>query len=202
MRLIAILLLFYVTDAICQQGNSVALADQGLKAYPIASGIIQYKISGDGDGEASLHFSDWGWSSKLESKYSYSRYGQSTEAHTIELRNGDFLYNAKPKSGKGVVNRDTKLSELLTYKDPVESWEALWMTNGGKKTGTEEILSVSCDVWTFAGGITKRIWVSNGLLYKIEKEIGGLTVIWTATTYSPEVDIPENTYQLNGIDWQ
>ncbi len=184
-----------------QEGNSEELASKDLKPFNAQSGIIEYEITGDGAGKATLIFSQWGWQQKTETQYTYSQYGVSSEEQRITLRNGDFLYDVKPPSTAGKRTKDKSISDLLGYKSRDEAWAASFLSKGGIMTGKEDLLGLECQVWTFEKGSIKKLWVSNGLILKSEKKIGKLQIITTASKVDLDASVEANQFLLAGIDW-
>ena len=199
-RFFCFLLFAVSTPILAQEGNFQDLSDKGLTPFPWQQGVVIYEISGDANGTAELTFSQNGWRQIMKSDYTYKQYGVEAQSGKTEIRNGDFLYEVKNGGSKGKSTKDKSLSDLLGYKEPQASWDALYTSQSGTKTGTENILNYECDVWTFEKGITNKIWSYKGLILKSEKMVGKLKVTSTATSFEEKDNIDES-FAIEGVTW-
>jgi len=197
-----LILVCFSNISFSQKGNFQELSDKKLEPFPMPSGQIQYTISGDATGIATLLFSHFGWRQKMSTAYSYTQYGVEGKADKIEIRNGDMLYDIKVDKDMGTSNEDKSLSQLLAYKKRPEAWEAIMLSQGGTKSGTEKILDRDCDVWVFEKGLLKKLWLYEGVPLKSEKMIGKLSVITTALSIEEMELVAAKNFELEGVEWR
>ena len=185
-----------------QRGNYSALVAKDLKRVSMKSGMIEYKLSGDVKGTEVLYFDQWGWREKTIRKYTYSKYGISSDENRVELRNGDFTFRGNFKTGKGSATQNKLESSMLRYKSRAEVTQTIMESRNGTFVGEENILGKLCTVWEFPRGLTQKIWVHEGLILKQEQRIATLTIISTATNIQFDSSYSDGDFMVEEIVWQ
>lgn len=185
-----------------QGGNYAALVSKDLKRVSVQSGMIKYELSGDVEGTEVLYFDQWGWLEKTVRKYTYSKYGISSDENRVELRNGDFTFRGNFKTGKGSVTENKLESSMLRYKSIAEVTQTIMESRNGTKVGEENILGKLCVVWEFPRGLVQKVWIHEGLILKREQRIATLTIISTATDIEFDQSYSETDFMVEEIVWQ
>ncbi|MEQ8238783.1 MAG: hypothetical protein RIA69_06205 [Cyclobacteriaceae bacterium] len=183
---IAFLSLFFTLSA---QDQAKKISENHLKKYPIEKGSVTYTITGDATGDAFRTFDDFGIRDRFISNVEINKYGTVDRTNTTVLSLGDYSYSVKNDDLKGKKLKDSRLMDLLKYKSPRESIDAVMIADGGTKAGTKVILDKKCTKWVFDTGITTEIYEWNGLVLKIVKELPGIKyqIVAKELTENPEI---------------
>lgn len=187
---------------VSQTGNHAVLVDKDLKRIPVKSGMITYELSGDVEGTEVYYFDEWGWLEKTIRKYTYSKYGISSDENRVELRNGDFEYRGNFKTGKGSMTEKKLESSMLRYKSSEEVNQTLLESRNGTVVGEENILGRLCTIWEFPRGLIQRLWVHEGLILKREQRIATLSVISIATEIQFDQAYTQDDFMVPEINWK
>ncbi len=162
---------------------------EDLKFFPEKSGIIQYKMTGFMNGKQTVYFDDYGYKKyMIEQEMLY--FDAPNNSITYIVR--DSAYSIDVIKNNGYKFQDPeKTAYIVAYtkaKDPNTAYQELYKSFGGKVIGKEKIKNVECEIWEMSAG-TKKIWLGNGINYKIElKESGKIGTI--------EVTQIDNTIQF------
>lgn len=194
---------FLLSSAIAhsQSGNSEHLVDKGLTRMSLESGRITYHIGGDATGTATLTFDRDGWRQILEKEFTFEKYGITSTIKTTELVDGDYTFTINYDNQKGQKTKDSRWSDLLSYKSLEESVEAMMEDAGGMPQGDTTLLNRPSNIYLFQNGSIKSIWEWQGIPLKELKSLGGLNIIMTATQFE-EMEISEESFALPpGITW-
>ena len=203
MRLITPLLLIVCSTSFGQvTGNSDEINEKSKPKFALQAAIIHYKISGDGTGNATLHFDRNGWRKIEHQNLSLKRYGITSTEKTVEYVDGDYIYKANLDSKKGRKQFDKSWSGLLNYKSKEETISAIMTTKGGSEEGTEMLLDKECTVWKFESGTIAELWEWDGMPLKVVKKLPGITYEITATSIETLDSIPDELFKsLEAITW-
>ncbi len=195
--------LFFCNFFVCigQKGNHTALVDKDLKRVSVKSGMITYELSGDVEGTEVYYFDQWGWLEKTIRKYTYSKYGISSDENRVELRNGDFQFRGNFNTGKGSKTEKKLESSMLRYKSSEEVTKTILESRNGTIVGEENILGRLCTVWEFPRGLIQRLWIHEGLILKREQRIATLSVISTATSIEFDQSYSSQDFVIEEIVW-
>ena len=196
------LLFFNFFVCIGQKGNYSALVGKELKRVSAKSGMITYELSGDVEGTEVYYFDEWGWLEKTIRKYTYSKYGISSDENRVELRNGDFFYRGNFKTGKGSMTEKKLESSMLRYKSREEVSKTMLESRNGTIVGEENILGKLCTVWEFPRGLIQRLWIHDGFILKREQRIATLNVISTAISIEFDQEYTNDDFYVPEIEWQ
>lgn len=203
MKLITPLIFLLATSSFAQiEGNSQKINQNNKPKYVLENATINYVISGDGTGDAVLHFDRNGWRSIESRNLTISRYGVTSTERTIELIDGDYIYKANIDSKKGKKSMDKSWSGLLNYKSKEETLAAIMQSRGATKSGEESLLDKTCTVWQFESGTISELWEWEGVPLKIVKKLPGITYEITAQSIEELKEMPQNLYQeLETVSW-
>ncbi|SNT35356.1 hypothetical protein SAMN05421640_3484 [Ekhidna lutea] len=173
-----------------QAKTAEELREEDLKKYSIESAEINYKISGDADGEELMAFNDFGWMSLRQQTMTFELYGITSTQSVYEITDGDFVYRLNPDDSTYSIRKDYKWSQQASYKNPEQVSEAILFSMGGKQQAYKTHLEKNCQVWTFEGKAIQELWVWNGLVLKRKAKLGDRLIETTATKIT--IDISPN----------
>ncbi len=186
--------------------------DNKLKRYEAKSGIIQYKmtINGNvmgsqitGSGTESLYFKDWGNLELVEEKSTTTTktniFGQknteTTQAHTMsKLDNGE-SYHVDFDKQQIFLRRDMAMDLTKTYAggDVNKTGKEMLEGMGGKVVGTEKFLGYNCEIWEIMGA---KQWMHKGAVLKLEMTVMGIVTIKEATSAKFNVSVSDSNFKL------
>ena len=188
-------------------------AQNKLKRYDIKSGIVEYatttsgKVMGstiDGNGTDKLFFKDWGAIELKESmltqttamKFLGKASTETEETHTmVKLDNGE-SWSVDFNKKQIYASRDMAMDMIMANQPDADAGkvgESMLESMGGKKTGTEQFLGYSCDVWEIMNG---KQWIHKGLMLKMEMTVLGITTKTEATSVKLDVSVPDANFNL------
>ena len=195
MRLLFITLLFPAYFfAIGQPGNGNALATEELKPFGTPYGTINYKVIEGGEGSVELKFDLYGMFTAGLHQVKFSLYGIDASMKELTIRDGDFQYIYDLDKNRGRVKSNKTQSDLLRYKSPKETREAMFSVNNGKMVGMETILDKPVEHWLFESGQLQEAWIWEGILLKAKVKKPKVTYTYEATSIDlnkPEIRYPE-----------
>lgn len=154
--------------------TSQQMGKEGYKRYGIESGIIETKLSGMQQGTETVYFDHWGM---REAKYSHTKMemmGVKRESKIFTLIDGEWIYNVDLTTNKGTKIKNpmiASIAEQTGEKDFMQLGEEVLEKMGATKTGTEEILGKTCDVWE-AQAMNMRLLVWKGIPFKTTVSLG------------------------------
>lgn len=192
----------YVCSVFAQEGNSETFVDEGLKRFTESkSGKIVYEITGDASGEMIYLFDSWGWVESTSRKMEYTLFGMKSEEDRIEFRDGDFTYNIDMKTSKGKQAKNKDTSDLLRYKSPRETIDAVNAKAGGTISGTDTVLNKEVNIWKFASGNTLELWEWKGIILKGKRKLSKVVYEFTATSidlnWTSDIKLPDGIVYEN-----
>jgi len=147
---------------------------EDLKFFPQKNGIIQYKMTGFMEGKQTVYFEDYGLKYMIEQDMLY--FDAPNNSMTYIVRDSSYSIDLIKQNGYKFLDPE-KTAYITTYtqaKDPNKAYQELYKSYGGKVIGKEKIKNVECEIWEMSAG-TKKIWLGNGLNYKIELKESGRT---------------------------
>lgn len=164
-----------------QAKTAEELRAQDLKKYAIESAEIKYEISGDAEGEESMVFTDFGWTSLKKQTMTFELYGITSTQSVHEITDGDFVYRLNPDDSTYTIKKDYKWSQQASYKTPDQVSEAILFSMGGQQIEDAILMDKKCQVWTFEGKAIQELWVWNGVVLKRKAKLGDRNIETTAT---------------------
>jgi hypothetical protein len=187
-----------------------ALCASETKLYDIKSGKVEYSIKGSGNmmgmvqtetvGKKRLIFDDYGRRSLTEEvKLTKETTGGQTnknKTHTLIYMNGAIVYHVDFDNKRITRSQNPALAMgtmMGAGSDMRKAGEAMMKKMGGKKTGTDRVAGVTCDVWELMG--TKQC-IYKGITLKIESDIMGMKSLETATKASFNISLPDDAFKL------
>ena len=154
--------------------TSQEMGKEGYKRYGVESGIIETKLSGVQNGTETIYFDNWGM---REAKYSHTKIemmGVKRESKIFTLIDGEWIYNVDLSTNKGTKIKNpmiTSIAEQTGEKDFMQLGEEVLEKMGATKTGTEELLGKTCDVWE-AQAMNMKLLVWKGIPFKTTVNLG------------------------------
>jgi hypothetical protein len=167
------------------------------KRYKIKSAIVEYELSGNQTGTATLYFDNFGMQEATYESSVLEIYGDSQQLETVSYLLGFWQYTLDVEAGTGTKTKNTVLESLVMNSDGDLEQLGLKMfrSMGGKLSGTEEMLGKTCDVWELKSMGTK-IWVWKNIPLKSVTEMMGLNIIRTAISLQENVVIPAEKLEI------
>jgi len=221
MKKLSIILSLFIVITSCK-GNENKSADSlatktekqenKLKRYEAKSGIIQYKMTMNGNvmgsqikgsGTESLYFKDWGSLELLEEKSTTTTttniFGQTntetTSVHKIsKLDNGE-SYHVDFDKKTIFLRRDMAMDMNTVFAggDVNKTGKQMLEGMGGKMIGNEKFLGYNCEVWDIMGA--KQL-MYKGAVLKLEMTMMGITTIKEATSAKFDVSVSDKYFKL------
>lgn len=185
-----------------QPGNSGELAELGLKKFPIEKGKIEYLISGNATGKATLYFDRYGWRSSLVTEMSLKQFGVESYEHTLEIWDGDYFAKVDLIMKKGTKKKDDRWSQLARYKEASEIPGIFYSNDGGTYVGAEILLERETSKWTFVKGIVQAVNDWNGIALRTSKKLPGLVYEVVATSITEDTPDPSFFDLPDSISWE
>lgn len=167
------------------------------KRYKIKSAIVEYELSGNQTGTATLYFDNFGMQEATYESSVLEIYGDSQQLETVSYLLGFWQYTLDVEAGTGTKTKNTVLESLVMNSDGDLEQLGLKMfrSMGGELSGTEEMLGKTCDVWELKSMGTK-IWVWKNIPLKSVTEMMGLNIIRTAISLQENVVIPAEKLEI------
>ncbi|HTL47403.1 MAG TPA: hypothetical protein VL688_05005 [Verrucomicrobiae bacterium] len=157
--------------------------------YGLESGVVKYDITGAQTGNETVSFDQWG---RRESRKTSVNGGKNKKGETfLTLFFPDFIYfvDLAKKSGHKWKNNFWD-----TFPEGEYTSEAIQKL-GGKKTGTEDILGKTCDVWDIPAAQT-HLWVWNRIPLKMTRQIQEGEIVSAASALQENVAVPEENFAV------
>lgn len=174
---------------------------QDLKYFPEKSGIIQFKLTGFMEGKQTIYFDDYGMKYMVEQDALY--FDAPNNSITYIIRDSSYSIDIIKNDGYKFV--DPEKSAYITYytqtKDPNKAYQELYKSYGGKVIGTEKIKNVECEIWEMSAG-TKKIWLANGINYKIELIESGKTGIIELTQFDNNIAFEKDFFDKPDVPFK
>lgn len=196
MKKLLVLPLLWTCITLHGQGNSQELLDRGLLKFPIERGKVEYVITGNATGKATLYFDRYGWRSVLITEMTMKQFGVESAESSKELWDGDFWFKADLKTNKGAKKQDDRWSQLVRYKEPAAVPGILFTNDGGVNAGTELLLEKETIRWLFPKGIVQSLNEWGGITLRTTKKLPGLVYEITAITLSENQEIDPKVFEL------
>ncbi len=196
MRKLLALPLLWTCFILQGQGNSQELLNKGLQKFPIERGKVEYSISGNATGKATLYFDRYGWRSVLITEMTMKQFGVESAESSKELWDGDFWFKVDLKTNKGTKKQDDRWSQLVRYKEPSEVPGILFTNDEGVNAGPELLLEKGTTRWLFPKGIVQSLNEWSGITLRTTKKLPGLIYEITAITLSENPEIDPRVFEL------
>ena len=164
-------------------------AVEASRRYPeLKSAIIKYKVSGMNNGTETVYIDDWGRREAIYKKFTTKMMGIDLERNfmTLITENGKWVYNIDLNS-KTAIRMDNKGFKALQGN----SGSNMDVAIGAVKTGTEEILGKTCDVWK-KNYPYSMAWMWKGIALKKDQNVAAMGVVAEAVEIQENVSIPED----------
>lgn len=194
--LFCVVLLIMAESIRAQANQAIDLVQKGLKKYALASGSINYSVSGAASGEELMYFSENGWRSVRKQKLFFELYGVKTVQEMVEVTDGDFIYRLNPGDSTYKERRDPKWSQLAAYKTPDKTSESVLTGLGGLYKADSTLMDRNCQVWQFNGRVLKELWVWKGVVLKRKIELGGELVVSTANQIDITSPVDQQFFEI------
>lgn len=179
----------------------IVLKEPGFKKYPFKSAVVEYTFSGDATGKMMQYIDHYGVREATEDNSTVTIMGQEQKNNTLTIFDQDTLYmidlgkkegtRMKNPNWDSMIQQFKGMTEDQKKNFAVSSIEMLTSQQGMKKSGTEDILGYSCDVYEGQG---YRFCYWNGVLLKMDADMGGMKVKMLATKFEEDVDIPSSRF--------
>ncbi len=149
---------------------SFVVTAQEFKRYGIKSGVIEYEVSGAQSGTETIYFDDWGYreAKYTETELSFGGFSQMTK--TLTILEGKTIYTIDLSTNTG-TKMENPLFQNVSDEDLQEIGERMMKQMGGEKTGTEDVLGRTCDVWEIKQ-MRGKTWIWNSIPLKTEVNMG------------------------------
>lgn len=221
MKNLSIILAFLIVFISCK-GNENKAADSTaigsskqenkLKRYEVKSGMIQYKMTMNGNvmgsqitgsGTESLYFKDWGNLELVEENSTTTtntnvlghKSTDTSITHSMsKLDNGE-SYHVDFDKKSIFLRRDMAmdLNKAFAGGDVNKTGKEMLEGMGGKMTGNENFLGYNCEVWDIHGA--KQL-MYKGAVLKLEMTMMGITTIKEATSAKFDSSVPDKYFKL------
>lgn len=165
-----------------------AQASVGIKRYQIASGMVEYTLSGAQNGTEILYFTDYGM---REAKYSHTEIKVGTftqKTNRVTILEGATIYTIDLDNNTG-TKIENPFYKKFEGQDATEVGERMLRDMGGQKIGTESFLGKMCEVWEIQK-LGSKMWVWSGIPLKNETRFAGMQSFVVATKLEPNAQIP------------
>ncbi len=165
-----------------------AVADASRRYPELKSAVITYKVSGMNNGTETVYIDDWGKREAIYKKFTTKMMGIDLERNSMTLitENGKWVYNIDLNS-KTAIRMDNKGFKALQGN----SGSNMDIAIGAVKTGTEEILGKTCDVWKKSHPYSMA-WMWKGIALKKDQNVAAMGVVSEAIEIQENVSIPED----------
>ena len=189
-------------------GMLLAGANQ-MKMYDVKSGKIEYGIKGSGEimgqkmqtiGKKRVIFDAYGAKNLTEEnkidKQTIMGQKKITKTHTMTYMKEGMAYHVdfKAKRIMRMGNMAASMGALMGGgKNMKQSGEDMMKQMGGKKTGTDNVLGYTCDVWDLMG--TKQC-IYKGIPLRVETNIMGIKNIEVATKAEFDISLSKDDFKL------
>lgn len=195
--------LLFIFSQLLSQGNSLELFEKNLRKYPIEKGVIQYIITGNANGKATLYFDRYGWRSVVVTEMTLKQFGVESKEQSKEYWDGDYWYKVDQLSNKGFQKKDDRWSQLIRYKESSEVPGILYSTDGGTNAGPEIVLERETTKWMFSKGIVQSVNDWNGIPLKTIKKLPGLMYEITVMAIDQPGSVQESMFAIDdSINWE
>lgn len=176
-------------------GEMVAGLDESsqaaVKRYGIESGRIEYRIEGMQADTETIQWDQWGNREVGTTKAKITAGPMTIDSDQMTITKPDFITTVD--LAKRTASRTANPIQEMMAKTNSETAEELGLQMvkqmGGTKTGSQEVLGRTCDVWEIADLGTK-VCVWKGLTLKLEATLMGMTMTKVATKF--EEGVPAN----------
>ena len=168
---------------------------EGLRRFPVESGIVEYELTGFQNGTETLWFEKWG----LRSARRTSAVVESPEGkqpiEKLEIIDGPWIWQLNLRTKVGARSRNPWIAELRAAgdRDFRELGELLMQKERAKPIGTDTIAGKPCNLWESHEG-QKRTWMWESLPLKTEVNVVGHVTTTEAKSLREEVPIPAEVF--------
>lgn len=196
----------------CGKGQTATTdsnVDDANKRYPFKSMIVEYVSSHEGSlsvgkGTKTLWIDNYGQNEATltheNSSVSLMGHTSESEIHSLTIIDGNDGYNVDLLTKTAIKTNIEDMKQMgqimalaLTKDLKTKSLKQFVEENGGKWYGQETLLGKTCDVFELMG--TKQ-WQFNGLILKVEGDIGGVKMMETAVSIKEDVSIDGNQFKV------
>ncbi len=173
----------------------LAHSDDTHKRFLVASGIMEYTLSGSQVGTQTVYFDHWGL---RQAKYTKSETALYGSTNILTLIDHEWIYTIDLDKRIGSKVEDVVAKELLQNTEddgsiPLE--EQILTKLGGEKNGQEEVADRPCDVWQIpALGQQACLW--KGIPLKSHTKTPMEEVTHTATSIQEDAVIGEDKFAI------
>ncbi|WP_415408119.1 hypothetical protein ACLHDG_06135 [Sulfurovum sp. CS9] len=191
-------------------GSSMLVAGaNGMKLYDIKSGKVEYEITGSGEimgqkmktiGKKRVIFDNYGAKNLTEEnkidKQTIMGQTKNTKTHTMTYMKEGAIYHVDFKSKRimRMKNMAASMGALMGGgKNMKQSGEEMMKKMGGKKTGTDNVLGYTCDVWEMMG--TKQC-MYKGIPLRVETDVMGIKNTEIATKAQFDLSLSSDDFKL------
>ncbi len=198
-------ILFVLLAVICLNLNA-----QEAKKYAVKSGYIKYELSGNTTGTKELWWDDFGQKScELEkSKTTTKMFGiKNTEEKnmcTVLVKDkfwvADYIADTGTSGTAPFYQEAQDYTKDMTEQEQQEFADELLEQLGGKKLGTENLGSYSCDVIKLMGA---KSWIYKGVPLKTEAKILGVEANEKYVEFNPNAKVALSKFNPPaGVDYE
>jgi len=191
-------------------GSSLLFAgSEQMKMYDVKSGKIEYEIKGSGEimgqkmqtiGKKRVIFDDNGAKNLTEEnkidKQTIMGQKKVTKTHTMTYMKEGMVYHVDFKSKRimRMANMAASMGALFGGgQNMKQSGEEMMIKMGGKKTGTDNVLGYTCDVWEMMG---VKQCMYKGIPLRVVTDVMGMKNTETATKAEFDISLSKNDFKL------
>lgn len=164
------------------------------KRYGVESGIVELAVSGAQKGTETIYFDRWGQREATYTNAEISFAGISQKQNTLNLLEGETIYNINLDTRTGTKTVNPMLKKILADspdRDLGEVGMRMLKDMGGVKIGTEEVAGKLCEVWEVKN-LQSKSWVWKAVTLKVQVKMAGMDVTKIATRFEEGAAIPND----------
>ena len=176
-------------------------SQQSAMKYAVKSGKIEYKLTGNTTGTKTVYFDDYGekYYEQLKSVSITKIFGVTdrTETNKITIINKSHFWTIDKINGSNIEGElpfytsSRSAFENMTEAEQKKFADDLLKSFGGKREGSEKILSYTCEKISVMGSLS---WIYEGIILKSETEVMGISANETATSFEKNISIPASKF--------
>ena len=170
------------------------------RRYKMKSGVVEYTVNGPQQGVEILYFDDWGMREATHTNLVLELMGFKQKTNTLTILKDGNTYTIDLAKRTGTKMETPMMKDLTARmeaegKDMTDFGEEMMIQMGGKKVGTEEVLSKKCGVWVIEQMGTKA-WVYKGLTLKSITRMAGMEITKIATKFQENASIDDSKLEI------
>lgn len=191
------LVIYFLIGCLSTVYSSSHAQSTSYKRYSLKSAIVEYKMSGMQTGTATLYFDEFGMKEATYENTVMELYGVKVETKTVNYLMGYLQYSIDRINNTATKTKNTMLESLVENSkgDLEEVGQEMFISMGGKMTGSEEMIGKPCEIWVLESLGTK-VWVWKNIPLRTETNMMGIQIVKVATSLKENVEIPKDKLEV------